>query len=335
MTPTIKDISKEARVSISTVSKVLNGDYSKVSESTKERVLKVAKDLHYRPNLLARSLVSRKSHVLGLVIPDIANPYYADMCRGMADEAKRHGYATMITNTDRQAGNEKTAIQTMLEYNVAGVVLVGIFRNVHDHINTLRQYRMPYVLVEYYEPDMLNCVYIDDYQGSYHAVEYLIRHGHRTIGYISGFPEPDHPSDHRLHGYRDAMKAAGLHYDSYLVENGLFNIETGYNKATTLIQRNKEITALACGNDMIALGAFRALREYGMRIPQDVSLLGFDDVYLSTTMEPRLTTVRQPAYELGIASVSMILQEMTSREEGVPSVCFTPNLIERDTVQKR
>lgn len=335
MTPTIKDISKEAKVSISTVSKVLNGDYSKVSESTKERVLKVARDLHYRPNLLARSLVSRKSHMLGLVIPDIANPYYADMCRGMADEAKRHGYATMISNTDRQASSEKAAIQTMLEYNVAGVVLVGIFRKVHDYIETLRQHRMPYVLVEYYEPDMLNCVYTDDYQGSYHAVEYLIQRGHRTIGYISGFPEPEHPNDHRLRGYRDAMQAAGLRYDPYLVENGLFNIETGYNKATTLIQRNKGISALACGNDMIALGAFRALREYGMRIPQDVSLLGFDDVYLSTTMEPRLTTVRQPAYELGIASVSMILQEMESKGEGVSSICFTPSLIERDTVQQR
>lgn len=335
MAPTIKDISREAKVSIATVSKVLNGDYSKVSESTKNRVLEIAKRLNYRPNLLARSLVSRKSHLLGLVVPDISNPYYADMCRGMADEAKRHGYTTLISNTDRQVQSEKAALRTMVEYSVAGVVLVGIFRHVHEYIEMLKRYRMPYMLVEYYEPGMLNCVYTNDYQGSFDAVSHLLERGHRHIGYISGFPEPGHPNDHRLRGYRDAMEQAGQKYDPYLVENGHFNIETGYNKAGILLQRNKAITALACGNDLIALGAFRALREVGLRIPQDVSLLGFDDVYLSTTMEPRLTTVRQPAYELGIAAVSNILKQVEAESSGVESICFIPSLIERDTVAQR
>ena len=217
MVPTIKDISRDANVSIATVSKVLNGDYSKASEDTKNRVLAVAKKLNYRPNLLARSLVSRKSHMLGLVVPDIANPYYADMCRGMADEAKRHGYATMISNTDRQAASEKASIQTMLEYSVAGVVQEGIFRKVPEHIDTLPRPRMPYVLVDYYEEGMQNCVYTDDYTGSFHAVTHLIKRGHKHIGYISGFPEPEHPKDHRLRGYRYAIEQAVLTYDPYLV----------------------------------------------------------------------------------------------------------------------
>jgi LacI family transcriptional regulator len=329
---TIKDISKAASVSIATVSKVLNGDYSKVSEDTKQRVLSTAGELRYRPNLLARSLVSRKSSLLGLVIPDIANPYYADMCRGMADEAQRHKQTTLIANTDRQQHSEQAAIRTMIEYNVAGAVLVGIFKNVKDHVAMLDHYSLPYVLVEYYEPGMEYCVYVDDFSGSFEAVTHLIEQHHSTIGYISGFPEKDHPRDYRLSGYKKALKEAGLAYDPFLVENGLFNVETGYVKASTLLQRSGDITAIACGNDLIALGAFRALREYGRRVPEDVSLVGFDDVYLSTTMEPRLTTVRQPAYELGIAAVKMLAQRVLGKELKEKNVCFKPTLIKRDTV---
>ncbi len=332
MAATIKDISKASSVSIATVSKVLNGDYSKVSEETKKRVLNAASELRYRPNLMARSLVSRKSSLLGLVIPDMANPYYADMCRGMADEAQRHKQTTLIANTDRQQHSELAAIKTMIEYSVAGVVLVGIFKNVRDHVMMLDHYGLPYVLVEYYEPGMEYCVYVDDYTGSFEAVTHLIEQRHRTIGYISGFPEKGHPRDYRLSGYKKALKEAGLPYDPFLVENGLFNMETGYAKAATLLQRSKDITAIACGNDLIALGAFRALREYGHRVPEDISLVGFDDVYLSTTMEPRLTTVRQPAYELGIAAVKMLAQRVAGEDMKEKNVCFKPTLIKRDTV---
>ncbi|MGI6725414.1 MAG: LacI family DNA-binding transcriptional regulator [Christensenellales bacterium] len=335
MAATIKDVSKASNVSIATVSKVLNGDYSKVSEETKQRVLNEAKRLQYRPNLLARSLVRRRSSMLGLVIPDIANPYYADMCRGMADEAQRHKLSTLISNTDRQQQSELSATRTMIDYAVAGVALVGIFKNVTDYIELLDQYDVPYVLVDHHEEGLDYCVYVDDYLGSYEAVTYLISCEHRTIAYISGFPEPGHPRDFRLAGYRQALMDAGLSYDPFLVENGRFNLETGYQKAATLLQRNKDITAIACGNDMIALGAFRALREVGYRIPQDISLVGFDDVYLSTVMEPRMTTVRQPAYELGIAAVKMLAKRISKEPLEEKNICFKPVLIKRDTVAPR
>lgn len=335
MAATIKDISKASAVSIATVSKVLNGDYSKVSEETKQRVLDTASRMQYRPNLLARSLVRRRSSLLGLIIPDIANPYYADLCRGMSDEAQRCKLSALISNTDRQQQSELSAIKTMIEYSVAGVVLVGIFKNVQEYTAMLDQYSLPYVLVDYYEPGMEYCVYVDDYTGSYEAVSYLIAQKHKTIAYISGFPEQGHPRDFRLSGYRQALLDAGLRYDPYLVENGRFNLETGYQKAATLLQRSKDITAIACGNDLIALGAFRALREYGFRIPGDISLVGFDDVYLSTTMEPRLTTVRQPAYELGIAAVKMLSRRISKEPLDEKNICFKPTLIKRDTVSPR
>lgn len=332
MAATIKDISKASNVSIATVSKVLNGDYSKVSEDTKQKVLAAAKQLRYRPNLLARSLVSKQSNLVGLVIPDMANPYYADLCRGMADEAQRNKMSTLISNTDRQQQAEYNAIRTMIEYSVAGVVLVGIFKNVHEYVDMLTHYSVPYVVVEYHEDGLDYTVYVDNFSGSYEAVSYLIEQNHKTIAYISGFPEPRHPRDDRLSGYIKALEDAGLRYDPFLVENGRFNLETGYNKASTLLQRSKKITAIACGNDLIALGAFQAMREYGVHVPRVISLIGFDDVYLSTFMEPKLTTVRQPAYELGIAAVNMLMRQIKGEAIDEKNICFKPTLIKRDTV---
>lgn len=335
MPPTIKDISREARVSIATVSKVLNGDYSKVSEETKKRVLAVAEKLQYRPNLLARSLVRRQSSLLGLVVPDISNPYYADMCRGIADEAQKHKLSTLIVNTDRQALSEQRGVRTMIEYNVAGVALIGMFNQFQRHLEQLKRYNVPYVILEHYEPGLEYTVYVDDYSGSHEAVSYLLHKNHRVIGYISGFEEKDREKDMRLKGYLQALADAGLPQDVSLVEHGRFNIDTGKERAAALLKRHPQMTAIACGNDLIALGAFQALREMGYKIPEAVSLIGFDDVYLSTAMEPRLTTVRQPAYELGVAAGKMLARQIAKEPLEDTSICFKPTLIKRDTVAAR
>lgn len=335
MPPTIKDISREARVSIATVSKVLNGDYSKVSDETKQRVLDVAERLQYRPNLLARSLVRRQSSLLGLVVPDISNPYYADMCRGIADEAQKHRLSTLIVNTNRQAKSEQLGVRTMVEYNVAGVALIGMFSQFHRHLDMLRRYGVPYVVLEHHEPGLDHTVYVDDYSGSHEAVSYLVQLNHRVIGYISGFSEKDREKDMRLKGYRQALQEAGLPEDPTLVEHGRFDIDTGHRKAAALLARHPGLSAIACGNDLIALGAFQALREKGCRIPEDISLIGFDDVYLSTAMEPRLTTVRQPAYELGVAAGRMLARQIAKEPLEDTSICFKPTLIKRDTVSER
>ena len=202
------------------------------------------------------------------------------------------------------------------------------------HIELLDHYKVPYVLVDYHEPGMDYCVYVDDYTGSNEAVSSLVAQGHRHIAYISGFPEPGHPRDFRLAGYRQALEDAGLPYDSALVACGRFDLATGAHMAPELLQRRPDLTAIACGNDLIALGAFRALREAGYRIPEDISLIGFDDVYLSTAMEPRLSTVRQPAYELGIAAVNMLGQRVRGEDMIQKTICFRPTLILRDTVAR-
>lgn len=334
MAVTIKDISKLAEVSIATVSKVLNGDYSKVSEETKDRVLRVADELNYRPNMLARGLVSQKFNMIGLIIPDISNPYYADMARGMSDEALRFGYNAMISNTDEVHTREVSCIQSMAEYSVAGVVLVGNVKTARENTDLLRRFRIPYVGVENYFEGMEYCVYVDNFTGSYKAVSHLIKRGHTQIAYISGLGTSAN-KDERLRGFQEAMADNNLEVSPYLVEYGGFNFESGYKKTSQLLGRGIPFTAIACGNDLIALGAFRAIREHRKRIPEDISLVGFDDVYLSTTMEPRLTTVKQPAYEIGVYAIKMLLDRIEKRPPTEKIKCFEPFLVERDTVSIR
>ncbi|HSK68405.1 MAG TPA: LacI family DNA-binding transcriptional regulator [Candidatus Limnocylindria bacterium] len=334
MAATIRDISKLAGVSIATVSKVLGGDYSRVSEATRTRVLETAKTLRYRPNLLARGLVSRKSSLLGLIIPDIANPYYADMCRGMADEAQGHGLSTLILNTDRESAKERRAIQTVTEYAAAGAILVGLSGSVAECAAALERDEVPFVLADCGYVEAQRCVYVDDFTGSLEAVRYLIGQGHRAIAHLSGFPAPGDPRDARLRGYREALAQAGIPFDPALVRGGGFDLRTGEEQTFALLDEGRAFTAVACGNDLIALGAMRALRERGKAVPEDVSLIGFDDVNLLYAMEPRLTTVRQPAYDLGRAASGMLCKAIGGGEPGERSIRFTPTLVVRDTVRK-
>lgn len=335
MAVTIKDISAQANVSIATVSKVLNGDYSKVSNETKERILKVADELNYRPNMLARGLVSHKFLMIGIIIPDISNPHYGDMVRGMTDEAMRHGYHTMISNTDNLQQQQLNAIQTMAEYNAAGIVLVGGMETIDENIDMLKKMRVPYVLAEAHAPGVDHCVYVDDYTGSYKATKHLIAHGHREIAYISGFATSNHKSDDRARGYRQALNDSGIDVNPFLFEYGGFTFEVGYRSTMRLLGRGIPFTAIACGNDLIAMGALKAIGEHKMRVPRDISLVGFDDVYLSTILEPRLTTVRQPAYEIGMYSVHMLMSRIEKKPLSEKNKCFEPMLIDRDTVSFR
>lgn len=336
MAVTIKDISRAAGVSIATVSKVLNGDYTKVSEKTRDRVLRIAEEMEYRPNMVARALVSRHLKLLSLIIPDISNPYYSDMTRGASDEALRHGYSTTLCNTDTLHEREVSSIQTMADFNVAGIILIGggLKEDVEANFALLSRLRIPHVGVNNYQPGMEYCVYVDDFAGSYKAVSHLIECGHRQIAYIAG-SDMEAKADYRLAGYRQALEDNGIQPDPFLLERGGYTAEAGYRRTLLLLARGVPFTAIACGNDLIAIGAMKALREQGRSIPGDCSLIGFDDVYLSDLLEPKLSTVRQPAYEMGICAAALLLDRIEGREVPMKNRCFQPLLVKRDSVRMR
>ncbi|NLB90039.1 MAG: LacI family transcriptional regulator [Clostridiales bacterium] len=332
MAATIKDISAKANVSIATVSKVLNGDYSKVSVKTKERILKIADELDYRPNMLARGLASQKFSMVGVIIPDISNPYYGEMVRGMIDEATLYDFRVMISNTDNLHQRQLSAIQTMAEYNAAGIVLVGGGENIDSILEMIKRIRIPYVLTEIHGNNIDYSVYVDDFGGSYNATTHFIASGHKNIAYISGFPSPNHPNDQRGLGYTAALEKHQIAVSPFLFESGSFTFEAGYKATIRLLNRNMPFTAILCGNDLIAMGALKAIKEHHLKVPDDISLIGFDDVYLSTIVEPNLTSVHQPAYEIGMSSIQMLMSRIEKKPLKEKSKCFKPILIQRDTV---
>lgn len=333
MPVTLKDISRAANVSTASVSKVLNGDYSRVGLETRERILRIAGELGYHPNLLARGLASRRFMVLGLILPDISNPYYGDLVRGVTDEAMHARYTVMIANTDDQEDRLIASIQMMAGYNAAGVLLVGGTNDPLASVALLSGLRVPHVCLENHVEGLSHCVYLNNYAGARKAVEHLIERGHRQIACISGFAVPDHERDKRTLGYRAALEAHGISVDPRLIAFGGFTFETGYEGTLRLLDSEVPFTAIACANDLIAMGAFRAIRERHLRIPEDISVVGFDDLPLATALEPPLTTVQQPAYDMGGAAARMLLARIDNHLLAQKTICFEPTLVKRNTVR--
>lgn len=329
---TIKDISRIAGVSTATVSKVLNGDYSKVGDLTRQRILDIAKELSYRPNRLARGLVNSKTNIIGLIVPDIANPYFADLARGVEDYARSLGYKMILSNSDESGEKEREYLEVLLEYSVDGIIITG--NNTSEE--NLADYRKntPMVAIDRYLGDDVCTVSIDNFGGSYIATEYLIRNGHRQIAYIGGGVIDTHVPKNRLNGYLKALRDNDIPIDLTLIEGGSYQYDTGFQCVNHLLDQGRSFTGITCGNDLIAFGALRALRKRGLKVPDDISLVGYDDIYLTELIDPPLTTIKQPTYELGKTAMDFLSKLM--RKETITEKIhnFTPQLVMRQSVKK-
>ncbi|AEE96949.1 LacI family DNA-binding transcriptional regulator [Mahella australiensis] len=330
---TIKDISKKANVSIATVSKVLNGDYSRVSEATKEKILKIAREMNYVPNRLARGLVSNHTHILGLIVSDITNPFFAEMAKGVEDKAAKCGYNVILCNTDDDMDREAAYINVLLQYNVDGVIITSSAISDNQHILKLRDSNTPFVAIDRYIDDDTYSVFLDNFKGSYIATEYIIKKGHKRIAYIGGDVMLKIPNQ-RLEGYYKALGDYGMERDEKLVRIGTYHVESGYNDACALLDSGCQFTAVVCGNDLIALGVARAIKEHDLRIPDDISIIGYDNIYLSTLMDPPLTTIKQPIYDMGDHAVDVIIRLINGEQINEKIHYFIPELVERQSVRQ-
>jgi len=305
---TIKDIAREAGVSAQTVSRAIN-DKAEVSPQTKSRILDIARQMGYLPNSVARSLVSQRTYNIGLVVPDIANPFFSEIARGIEDAAQEAGYNVFLCNTAENLNRELKALYSLEAQRVDGIILCSS-RLSEEELKDLADRYQPLVLVNRrLTGKPAGLVLIEDIGGAGQAIAHLTALGHRNIGLLAG-PPNSHSGRERARGYRQSMEAAGLsvyaHWQMYCAPQA----EEGRAATLKLLAQAPELTALLAYNDLTAIGAMRACQELGIVVPDEFSIVGFDDIPLAALISPALTTVRIPKYQLGYQAMTLLLTLM-------------------------
>ena len=315
---TLEDIARLAGVSPSTVSRVLTGS-KRVTEDKRALVLAAIQKYQYRPNAAARGLVRGRSMTIGVLMQDISSPFFARMVSGIEQALDRAAYRPMFASTHwrtEHQENETLAVQLVLERQVDGmIVLAG--RIPDADLRALAQELPLIVVARRIEGLESHCIYVDNEGGAYRATRYLLGLGHTRIAHITG--TLDHPDAlDRQAGYQRALAEAGLGPDERLIAEGLFTEESGLSAVEELLTRGERFTAVLAANDQMAYGAMLGLFNHGYRIPADVSLVGFDDQFLSAYTLPPLTTVRQPSQEMGHAAAEAMLRLLNGQEPHLP-----------------
>ena len=301
----ILDVALKARVSIATVSRVVNKSHHKVNPATQERVLEVIRELDYRPNALAKGLLMKKTMTIGIIIPDISNPYYAEIVRGIQDVADQAGYAVTLHNTDKKQGGITRYIYLLREKSADGIIFSGGIIDGRETVSILRELRERVVVIGRHEVDF-PAVMVDNIGGASQAVQHLFDLGHRRIGFIGG-PDGSTTALDRLEGYKNALVRNGIKFAPGLVKKGTWNPESGYLLGTELLQGKTRPTAIVAANDQMAFGVIKAAKVLELRVPEDLAVVGFDDIPLGSYFDPPLTTVKIPMHDLGAASMTTLL----------------------------
>ena len=309
---TISDIAKDAGVSRATVSGVIN-DNPNVSAKTKEKVLAIIKKHKFTPNAVARALALQYTGLIGLVVKDISNPLYSKISFGVEEICEKEGYNVIIGNTHTSTNREVAYVELLKQKRVDGLIVFPMQKNVDiTHLHEMSQSSLPFVLLADVPGIDADLVRADDETGAYEAVQHLIRGGRKKLMYISG-PEQFTASDRRLKGFRRAHEENGIEFrESQVVRSG-WRLEDGYLTGEQLAGNPKNVPdGLFCYNDPVATGVIRALFEHGLSVPQDVGVVGFDDDFVSAYLKPGLSTVAQPALEIGRAAATRVLQRIRS-----------------------
>ncbi len=327
---TLQDVARAAGVSSATVSRVLN-DSGKVSPTTRQRVEAAIRRLGFRPSRVARRLRIRsgRSNILGLMIPDIQNPFFSDVARGVEDYAFAHEYAVILCSSDEQAIKQNFYLHTMRSEAVDGIILPPIpgEESVVEHLAL--QEGLPVVCLDRrLSTPHLDTVVVDNRQGAYEAVSRLIALGHRRIGIITGLPGLS-TSNERLEGYLKALTENDIPVEDKLIREGNSKYDGGLLQAAALLEMPRPPTALFPCNNMMTLGALEAIHRAGVRVPEALSIIGFDDIPWAPSLNPPLTTVRQPGYELGRCAAEMLLQRIAEPKRSPTQIMLQPELIVR------
>ncbi|NBI07107.1 LacI family DNA-binding transcriptional regulator [Senegalia massiliensis] len=324
---TIKKIAQLANVSTATVSKVINGKDKYISEATKLKILKIVEQEGYVPNGIAKSLKIKKTKTIGIIIPDVMNLFFSELARGVEDAAEKRGYTVILCNSDNKESKEEKYIQMLQEKKVDGIIITAPENRTHQSIKIQD---IPLVLVDRdigtQTDQKIGRITVDNRDGAYKATKYLIENGCREIGMISSNYK-NKPSADRIKGYEKALDESNINIEQNKIFLENYTIESGYNGAKKILKET-EVDGIFCGNDLIAIGAIKALREKDIRIPEQVKIIGFDDIQISQYMDPPLTTIRQPIYQMGEESVKMLISLIKNKGKNLEKVLQT-KLIQR------
>lgn len=329
--PTIGDVARLAGVSPTTVSFVLNGVGSRISERTTQRVRSAVRDLGYRPNATAKLLRTSRSDNIGFITDEIAStPHAGGIIVGAQDAAWESGKILMIVNTGLNRRIEELAVEMMLERQVEGIIYAAMYHRAVDPTKACGE--VPAILLNCYSEDGgWVSVVPDEVAGGRTATRVLLEKGHERVGFIN-LPPGLSATVGRLEGYRQALEERGLEFDGSLVVYGDGRASGGYDRALELLRSEKPPTALFCGNDQTAMGAYEAIKELGLRIPEDVAVVGFDDEeIIAPRLRPPLSTVALPHYQMGKWAVDYLISHSASREMPVAHEALECTYIERDS----
>ena len=308
-TVTIKDVARKSGVSQATVSRVA-GNYGYVSEANRRKVLAAIRELGYRPNVIARSMVTKSTHTIGLVVTDITNPFFAHLARGVESITWPAGYTLILANTDENPVHEEMVIRALLERQVDGLILVPASSQKSPFLEGVFQQEVPIVLLDRnVEGLSIDAVMVDNENGAFQAVTHLINLSHRRIAMIIDNLSISTNAE-RLEGYRHALFAAGLPFDETLVQSCSYTQQSAFEITFEILCRTDHPTALFTANNFMTLGALQAIRRAGLSIPGDVALVGFDDLDWNVINSPQITAVTQPVAEMGNVAAQRLLARL-------------------------
>lgn len=339
MRTTLKQVADAANLSITIVSQVLNNKPCRVSKENRELIMETAQRLNYRPNLVAVSLVKGSTNTIGLAISDIRNGFFSSLAKGVEDECQKYNWNVILCNSNDKHTKDMENLKMLADKGVSGIIFgmasESTPKMAQECIGFMDRERIPYMLVDRYIDTLHGgIVCVDHVDGGYQAVKYLLELGHKNVACITG-PSNLIDSRQRLEGYARALEEHGLPYDEDLIVEGKYTFESGEQAADVLLERGCPMDAVFAFNDMMAIGAMSRLHSRGIRIPEELSLIGYDDIFVDEFLGVPLTTVKQPTEQLGrVAARKIITNEIGSHKTN-RRIVFKPELVERKTVRDR
>ena len=335
---TIYDIARMTGFTGATVSRVLNNN-GYIAENTREKIMEAARKLNYSPNPAARTLKTKKTNQIMLSIPDIRNEYFFELIASMHEVTNRNGYSLLLNYTESDIKEELNMLKKVRENYFDGLVLISM-NFTKKHLDEIRNIKQPIVLStmscnKIDSPDgLFDFVGVDTRKGTYLTTRHLIDQGHVRIGYL-GLPLNTQTGDERFAGYCMAMNEASLEVDEELVMTGAYSEEFGYQKGKLITKISNKPTAVCAGNDALALGLYRAFEEDGIRIPEDIGVVGMDNIYISSRIRPKLTSIAMSQDKIGKLAAEFIFERINGLKEPSRTVVFEPELVVRESSIRR